>query len=227
MADIYLCPSMMCADFGNLKNEVTSLEKAGADIFHIDIMDGKYVPTIGMGLQDFKVIRETTDLMLDVHLMVEKPSAYVQMFAELGADIIYIHPNSENLPESTLYKIKSYGKKAGIVLNPGTSISEIQELLPLVDYVLVMTVYVGFSGQKYLDFVDDKIHQLLTLKTDHHFELVVDGAITPDKIQKWRALGVKGFVLGTSALFGKNQSYDELISNYRSRQVLNLQTKTR
>ena len=116
---------------------------------------------------------------------------------------------------------------AGIVLNPGTSISEIQELLPLVDYVLVMTVYVGFSGQKYLDFVDDKIHQLLTLKTDHHFELVVDGAITPDKIQKWRALGVKGFVLGTSALFGKNQSYDELISNYRSRQVLNLQTKTR
>ena len=165
--------------------------------------------------------------MLDVHLMVEKPSAYVQMFAELGADIIYIHPNSENLPESTLYKIKSYGKKAGIVLNPGTSISEIQELLPLVDYVLVMTVYVGFSGQKYLDFVDDKIHQLLTLKTDHHFELVVDGAITPDKIQKWRSLGVKGFVLGTSALFGKNQSYDELISNYRSRQVLNLQTKTR
>jgi complete genome len=207
----------MCADFGNLKKEVTSLEKAGADIFHIDIMDGKYVPTIGMGLQDFKVIRETTDLMLDVHLMVEKPSAYVQMFAELGADIIYIHPNSENLPESTLYKIKSYGKKAGIVLNPGTSISEIQELLPLVDYVLVMTVYVGFSGQKYLDFVDEKIQQLLTLKTDYHFEVVVDGAITQDKIQKWNKVGVKGFVLGTSALFGKDRSYDELISIYKSR----------
>lgn len=210
-----ICPSMMCADFGSLKDEVTKLDQAGADVFHIDIMDGVYVPNYGMGLQDFEFIRKATKKLVDVHLMVKNPADYVEKFIDMGADIIYFHPETDQHPARTLDKIRAKGKKAGIAINPGTSIETIQELLYLADYVLVMTVNPGFAGQKYLDYVDHKIKKLSSMKSEYDFELVVDGAISNERVETLSALGVKGFVLGTSALFGKYESYQEIIKNLK------------
>ncbi|MGM0216153.1 ribulose-phosphate 3-epimerase [Enterococcus sp. AZ109] len=210
-----ICPSMMCADFSNLEKEVTSLETAGADIFHLDIMDGSFVPNFGMGLQDVKAIRGATKHLIDVHLMIANPGEYVEMFAELGADIIYFHPEADQHPARTVDKIRKNDKQVGIALNPGTAVSTVEELLPLVDFVMVMTVNPGFSGQTYLPYVDKKIKQLVESKAKLGYQVMVDGAISPQKIAELSQIGVDGFVLGTSALFGKKEPYSELISKYK------------
>lgn len=206
---------MMCADFGNLKQDTIDLDKAGTDIFHIDFMDGDFVPNYGMGLQDFELIRSVTDKLVDVHLMVNNPGKYVEKFADMGADIIYVHPESEIQIARTLDVIRKKGKKAGIALNPGTSVSMVKELLPIVDYVMVMTVNPGFAGQKFLDYTVDKIEELVTLSSVHNFEVMVDGAISPDKVLELSEKGVTGFILGTSSLFGKEKSYKEIFNNLR------------
>lgn len=210
-----LCPSMMCADFSNLKEDTMALDQAGADIFHIDIMDGSFVPNFGMGLQDFELIRSVTKKVVDVHLMIQNPGRYVERFAEMGADIIYIHPEADQQAARTLCSIKEKGKKAGIAINPGTPTIAIKELLPLVDYVMVMTVNPGFAGQKYLDYVDEKVEELVELSRKYSFSVMVDGAISPEKIANLEKIGVTGFVLGTSALFGKQSSYSELLEQLR------------
>lgn len=206
-----ICPSMMCANFDCLKAEVETLDQAGTDIFHIDIMDGSFVPNFGMGIQDVACIRRLTKKPVDAHLMIDNPGNYVELFAELGADIIYIHPEADVHPARTLDKIRAAGKKAGIAINPGTSVETIRELLPLTDYLMVMTVNPGFAGQKYLAFVNKKIETLAGLKEEFGFNLMVDGAISPQKIEMLSAMGVDGFVLGTSALFGKDESYEVII----------------
>ncbi len=213
--NILICPSMMCADFSQLKNEVKQLDDAGTDVFHIDIMDGMFVPNFGMGMQDFELIRQSTKKMVDVHLMITEPSQYVELFADLGADIIYFHPETDLHPARTLDKIRNKGKKAGIALNPGTSVSTIQELLPLVDCVMVMTVNPGFAGQKYLGYVDKKIEKLVDLQTDFDYQILVDGAISEERIDTLSKKGVTGFVLGTSALFGKEESYKKIIEQLK------------
>lgn len=206
---------MMCADFSNLKQDTIDLANAGADIFHIDFMDGDFVPNFGMGLQDFELIRSVTDKPVDVHLMINNPGKYVGMFADMGADIIYVHPEADQQITRTLDVIKSKGKKAGIALNPGTSISMVEELLPLVDYVMVMTVNPGFAGQAFLDFTVDKVEKLCALREEYGYEVMVDGAISPEKIEMLSEKGVKGFILGTSSLFGKEESYEEILTNLK------------
>lgn len=210
-----ICPSMMCANFGFLEKEVKELDKAGTDVFHIDIMDGIFVPNYGMGLQDFEFIRAATEKLVDVHLMVKNPADYVEKFADMGADIIYFHPETDQHPARTIDKIQAKGKKAGIAVNPGTSVETVYELLNLVDYVLVMTVNPGFAGQKYLPYVDKKIDKFVQLQNEFNFDIVVDGAISPERIETLSKSGVKGFVLGTSALFGKERSYQEIISELK------------
>ncbi|MFT8323241.1 MAG: ribulose-phosphate 3-epimerase, partial [Bacillus sp. (in: firmicutes)] len=180
MSNILICPSMMCANYASLEKEVHELDLAGTDIFHIDIMDGEFVPNFGMGLQDFEMIRRSTRKLVDVHLMISNPCKYVDLFADMGANIIYFHPEADLHPARTLDKIRNKGKKSGIAINPGTSINTISELLPLVDYILIMTVNPGFSGQKYLKYVDKKISELVDLKNDFNFEIVVDGAISSE-----------------------------------------------
>ncbi|MGX7139453.1 ribulose-phosphate 3-epimerase [Enterococcus silesiacus] len=211
-----LCPSLMCADFSNLEKETQELDQAGIDIFHMDFMDGSFVPNFGMGLQDFELVRSVTEKPVDVHLMIQEPSKYVEKFADLGADIIYIHPEADRQAARTLDIIQQKGKKAGIALNPGTSVEMIQELLPLVDYVMVMTVNPGFAGQKYLSYTNSKIEKLVALSKEYDFDVMVDGAISPEKIEKLSKIGVTGFVLGTSALFGKTGTYQETLEKLRA-----------
>jgi len=210
-----LCPSMMCANFFNLEREICDLDKAGVDIFHIDFMDGSFVPNFGMGIQDFQCIRASTKKLVDVHLMIQNPIKYVEMFADMGADIIYVHPESDQHIVRTLDAIRNTGKKAGIALNPGTSVETIVEVLPLVDYILVMTVNPGFSGQRYLEFVNTKIQKLIHLGRKFGYKVMVDGAISSEKITQLSEIGVDGFILGTSSLFGKSKSYKAILEQLR------------
>ncbi|EKB55801.1 ribulose-phosphate 3-epimerase [Falseniella ignava] len=215
MNKIYLCPSMMCANFDDLKSEVNKLDLAGVDIFHIDIMDGTFVPNFAMGIGDIEAVRRNTTKPLDVHLMVSNPGRYIDLFLNMGVDIIYVHPESDPYIVRTIQKIKQSGVKVGIALNPETSIESVQYLLPMVDIVLIMTVPPGFSGQKYLNYIDEKIKYVAKYKAKHDFKIFVDGAISANKIKTLRKIGVDGFVLGTSALFNKEEDYSELIEQYR------------
>lgn len=216
--DKLICPSMMCAEYGNLAKEVKELDDAGVDVFHMDIMDGSFVPNFAMGMQDFELIRKKTAKLVDVHLMINNPGDYVEMFADKGADIIYIHPEADSQPARTLAKIIAKGKKAGLAINPGTGVEVISELLWLTDYVMVMTVNPGFSGQEYLAYVDDKIKKLVSLKEKYNFKVLVDGAISPGKIKELSRFGVDGFVVGTSSLFGKENSYKEIVKTLKEGQ---------
>jgi len=206
---------MMCADFRSLEKEVLALDEANVDIYHIDIMDGHFVPNFGMGLQDFEYIREKTNKLVDVHLMIQNPSEYIDLFSEKGADIIYFHPETDMHPTRTIDRIRANGVKPGIAINPGTSVATVEPLLGLVDYVLIMTVNPGFAGQKYLDFVNEKIVELAKLRKERNFTIMVDGAISREKIKELSILGVEGFILGTSALFGKEQDYKTIVNEIR------------
>lgn len=212
-----LTASMMCANYGNLEKEVNDLQHAGIDSFHIDIMDGRYVPNFAMSLNDMKYIRSATDKPLDVHLMVEHPNNTIELFINNlhKGDTIYIHPEAEYHPSTTLQKIINAGMIPGIAINPGTSIETIMEMLRIVDKVLVMSVNPGNAGQMYLPYVGQKIDKLLTMKKEMGFELYWDGACGADKIKEFAPKGVKGFVLGTTLLFGKETSYEDTLQNIR------------
>lgn len=213
---VLLSPSMMCADFNNLKSEVDKLNSTDIDMYHMDIMDGLYVPNFAMGLEDYKVVRRNTQKMLDVHLMIENPHKYVKLFSEAGADLIYFCPDAEQQPSRTIDEIHELGKKAGIAVNTNISFEVIKELLPVVDYVLVMTVEPGFAGQNFKSFVLPKLEKLIEKKADYGYILGIDGAVTKEKIKVLHEKGVDNFVLGTSALFGKKQSYKDIIFNIKN-----------
>lgn len=214
---IELFPSMMCADHGRFADEIAALESAGADGFHIDIMDGRFVPNHAMSLGDLGYFAKTARVPLDVHFMIERPGAYIDPFlAPLRpGDRVFIHAESDPQCAAVLQRIASRGLIPGIALNPGTSVESARELLKIAENVLVMTVNPGRAGQKYLTYVDEKISSLLALKDRYGFGLELDGAISADVIKRHAPAGVKGFVLGTSLLFGKNEPYGRIISRAR------------
>ncbi len=211
-----LCPSMMCASFDNLGKEIHDLQDGGVDIFHLDVMDGNFVPNFGMGLQDIEYICQTATIPCDVHLMIKNPSAYIKKFAETGVSIIYIHPETDVHACRTLQMIKDCGKAAGIAVNPGTSFESVKDLLYLCDYVLIMSVNPGFAGQKYLDFVTPKFQKFVNEAHNYDgYKVMIDGACSPERIVELSRIGVEGFILGTSTLFGKERSYREICHELR------------
>lgn len=212
-----LMASMMCADYGNLRGEVQALETAGIDSFHIDIMDGRYVPNFAMSLNDMSYIASVAKKPLDVHLMIEHPNNNIQIFLKnlRKGDTVYIHPEAEYHPSTTLQKIIDAGMIPGIAINPGTSIETVYEMLRIVRKVLVMSVNPGNAGQMYLPYVGNKLERLLHIKNEMKFKVYWDGACSADKIVKFAPQGVDGFVLGTTLLFGQNRPYGELINEIR------------
>ena len=215
--DFELTASMMCANYGNLEKEVRELEAAGIDSFHIDIMDGRYVPNYAMSLNDMRYIRSATTKPMDVHLMIEHPNTNIGLFLQNlhKGDTVYIHPEAEYHPSTTLQKIIDAGMVPGIAINPGTSIETIMEMLVIVDKVLVMSVNPGNAGQMYLPYVGKKIDKMLRLKEELGFKVYWDGACSADKITTYAPKGVDGFVLGTTLLFGKERDYKDIISDIR------------
>ncbi len=213
-----LMASMMCADYGHLADEVKELEDGGIDSFHIDIMDGRYVSNFAMSLYDMAYIASATKKPLDVHLMLEHPNNNIHLF--LGrlrpGDTVYIHPEAEYHPSTTLQKIIDAGMIPGLAINPGTSVETIYEMLRIVDKVLVMAVNPGNAAQLYLPYVGEKINKLLTIKNEMNIKVYWDGACSADKIRTYAPMGMDGFVLGTTLLFGKKQTYAETISNIRN-----------
>ena len=212
-----LMASMMCADYGHLEQEVKDLEDGGIDSFHIDIMDGRYVANFAMSLNDMRYIAKTASKPLDVHLMIEHPNNRVHLFLESlrKGDTVYIHPEAEYHPSTTLQAIINAGVTPGIAINPGTSVETVMELLRIVRKVLVMSVNPGNAGQMFLPYVGKKITKLLSMKEDMDFEIYWDGACSADKILEYAPKGVKGFVLGTTLLFGKGRSYGETLQSIR------------
>lgn len=215
--DIELTASMMCADYGSLEKEVKNLESGGIDSFHIDIMDGRYVPNFAMSLNDMRYIASVAKKPIDVHLMIEHPNNRVEIFLRnlRKGDTVYIHPEAEYHPSTTLQKIIDTGMIPGIAINPGTSIDTVYEMLRIVRKVLVMTVNPGNAGQMYMPYVGKKIEKLLLLKEEMGFKAYWDGACSADKILEFAPKGIDGFVLGTTLLFGKNRPYSDIIHEIR------------
>ena len=212
-----LTASMMCADYGHLEREIRELEMGGIDSFHIDIMDGRYVPNFAMSLNDMRYIAGTTDKPLDVHLMIEHPNTHIGLFLKnlRRGDTVYIHPEAEYHPSTTLQTIIDAGMIPGIAINPGTSVETVFEMLRIVKKVLVMSVNPGNAGQMYLPYVGHKIERLLLLKKEMGFELYWDGACGADKILEFAPKGIDGFVLGTTLLFGKGRAYADILKDVR------------
>ena len=181
-------------------------------------MDGRYVPNYAMSLNDLSCIRQLTKKPLDVHLMVEHPNNTIDIFIRNlnKGDTIYIHPEAEYHPSTTLQKVIDAELIPGIAINPGTSVETIYEMLRIVKKVLVMSVNPGNAGQMYRPYVGEKYKKLLSMKEDMDFEVYWDGACTLDRIQKYAPMGVKGFVLGTSLLFGKGRAYGDVLSEIRN-----------
>lgn len=215
-----LMASMMCANYGNLEKEVKELNDGGIDSFHIDIMDGRYVPNFAMSLNDLSYIAKAASKPLDVHLMIEHPNNHIHLFLQnlRKGDTVYIHPEAEYHPSTTLQSIINAGMIPGIAINPGTSVETVMEMLRIVKKVLVMSVNPGNAGQMYLPYVGKKITKLLSIKEDMDFEIYWDGACSADKILEFAPKGVKGFVLGTTLLFGKNKPYEETLQKIRNLQ---------
>lgn len=214
---IELNASMMCAHYGNLEKEVKELDEGGIDSFHIDIMDGRYVPNFAMSLNDMRYIASATSKPLDVHLMIEHPNNCINLFLQdlRKGDTVYIHPEAEYHPSTTLQKVIDAGMIPGIAINPGTSVETVLEMLRIVRKVLVMSVNPGNAAQMFLPYVGEKYDQLLALKEEMQFDIYWDGACGRDKIKEFAPKGVKGFVLGTTLLFGKRKPYGETLQEIR------------
>ncbi len=215
MQQTMIAPSILSADFSRLGDEVRDVVASGADVIHIDVMDGHFVPNITIGPLVVKAVRKITDKPLDVHLMISNPDDYIEEFANAGADWITVHVETCPHLHRTIQCIKGYGKKAGAVLNPSTSLSTLEEILPELDLVMLMSVNPGFGGQSFIPSSVDKIRKLKKKIDERNLSvgIEVDGGVSPSTISQVASAGANIFVAG-SAVFGQ-QDYAAVISELK------------
>lgn len=201
---IYVAPSILSADFAELGNEIRKIEAAGADLVHVDVMDGHFVPNISLGIPVVKCARKATKLPFDVHLMIENPDRYIDAFAEAGADIITVHQEACVHLHRTIQMIKKRNLKTAAALNPATPVSTLESILPDLDMVLLMSVNPGFGGQSYIPATTRKIAALRRMADElgmPDLDIEVDGGVDPVTCKEVRAAGANVLVAG-SAVFG-------------------------
>ena len=215
-----LAPSILAADFARLGDEVAAIEKAGADMVHIDVMDGIFVPNISMGIPVVTSLRKVSGMVFDVHLMIRKPSKYIQAFADAGADSITVHIESEGDTAEAIDLIRKAGKKVGLCINPDTPVSALNGFIEKADMILLMGVQPGFGGQHYMPHVSDKIRELRAICDQVHPEcdIEVDGGITLENVEDILSAGANVIVAGSSVFRGDAaahvKAYKEIFANH-------------
>ncbi len=199
-----LAPSILAADFKNLGQQVAEVSEAGAQYIHLDVMDGAFVPSISFGMPVIASLRSCSDRVFDVHMMVEEPGRYINDIKEAGADLICVHAEACTHLDRTINQIKEAGLKAGVALNPATSLSVLDFILPEVDMVLIMSVNPGFGGQKFIPYTLDKVRALRRICKERNLEtdIQVDGGVTCDNVRELIEAGANVFVAGSAVFKG-------------------------
>lgn len=212
---VCVLPSLLSADFLNLSKDIRTMEQAGADAFHLDVMDGQFVPNISYGIPVIRAVRSATDLPLDVHLMTEDPEQFIDEYANIGVDMISFHIEATHHAHSLIKTIQDKGIKAGVALNPQTPVSSVEHLLADVDFILIMTVNPGFGGQSFISQCVDKVRTLTQIKNEYNLtlDIEVDGGINGETAKQCLAAGANLLVSG-SHLFNADNA-ENAISTMR------------
>jgi ribulose-phosphate 3-epimerase len=211
MKKIQISPSILSADFSQLGNEIKRLEEGGADLIHVDVMDGHFVPNLTIGPPVIKVLKKNCSIKFDVHLMISPVHKYIDAYADAGADIITIHPEATDDLSSSIKKIKDLGKKVGVSLNPETKVSVIKDHLNQIDLVLIMSVNPGFGGQKFMPEVLDKIKELKNIQREQNidFDIEIDGGINFENSKIAIEAGANILVSGTTIFKSNNGGHQK------------------
>lgn len=209
---IEIAPSILSADFAHLAREIERAESGGADLVHLDVMDGHFVPNVTIGPPVVESIRKITRLPLDAHLMIEKPERYLDEFIRAGVNWLSVHVEADAHIDRTLQYLKASGVKAGVAINPGTALGALDQILPLADYVLIMTVNPGFGGQKFIPYTLKKVSQLrkTIVSNGYSTRIEVDGGISPGNLHDILTAGAEIIVAG-SAIFGSKKDASEAV----------------
>ena len=219
MKKIKISPSILSADFSQLGNEIKKLEEGGADMIHVDVMDGHFVPNLTIGPPVIKALKKHSSILFDVHLMISPVHKYIEAYSDAGADIITIHPEATEDLKSSIYKIKELKKKVGVSLNPETKIDIILDILPQIDLVLIMSVNPGFGGQKFMPEVLTKIKKLKKIQKEQalDFDIEIDGGINFENYKTVIEAGANILVSGTTIFKSNNGDIKKNIELLKSK----------